>query len=113
MASFASSATTGSAHKHAWTKKLIFDFLQTALSLRSLNPPSLRSILFLVVLFLHNLLYIIFQTYLWTVERNLDTDLDCEEVFTDEHKTEKMKVDKGAGKRRHSLAATLHFLHLK
>ena len=52
-----------------------------------------------------------FQTYLWTVERNLDTLLDYQEASAEEHKTEKTKVDKGEGKRRHSLAATLNFLH--
>merc|ERR1719483_1461781 len=52
------------------------------------------------------------EVYLWTVERNLDTDLDCQEASAVEHKTDKSKskVEKGAGRRRHSLA---NFLHLK
>ena len=53
-----------------------------------------------------------FQAYMWTVERNLDTDLDFQEASVEEHKAAKTKdkVEKGAGKRRHSLA---NFLHLK
>ena len=49
------------------------------------------------------------QSYLWTMERNLDIDLDCQEDFAEEDKTEKERNEKGAGKRRHSLA---NFLHL-
>ena len=55
------------------------------------------------------------KAYLWTIERNLDADLDCKEASSEEHKAEKTKdkVEKGAGKRRHSLAAGLNFLHFK
>ena len=56
--------------------------------------------------------FCMFQAYMWTVERNLDTDLDFQEASVEEHKAAKTKdkVEKGAGKRRHSLA---NFLHLK
>ena len=43
------------------------------------------------------------------MERNLDIDLDCQEDFAEEDKTEKEREEKGAGKRRHSLA---NFLNL-
>jgi len=60
------------------------------------------------------------ECYLWTVERNLDADLEFLEMEPDtaqqvEHKSNKTKADKESsrgGKRRHSLAATLNFLHL-
>jgi hypothetical protein len=45
------------------------------------------------------------------MERNIDIDIDCHEASA-EDKVEKNKKDKGSGKRRHSLAATLNFLHL-
>ena len=43
------------------------------------------------------------------MERNLDIDLDCQENSAEEDKAEKERNEKGAGKRRHSLA---NFLHL-
>merc|ERR1712079_48835 len=60
------------------------------------------------------------ECYLWTVERNLDADLDFIEVEAHkeqqaEAKNKSKSSDKdggGGGKRRHSLAATLNFLHL-
>ena len=57
------------------------------------------------------MLLLLLQCYLWTLERNLDTDIDCEEA-SEGQEMEKTKVEKGGGKRRHSLAATLNFLHL-
>ena len=49
------------------------------------------------------------------MERNLDTDLDFLDLSPSgrKGKPDKSKADKTAGgKRRHSLAATLNFLHL-
>ena len=42
---------------------------------------------------------------------NLDTVIDCREA-SEEEEMEKTNVEKGTGKRRHSMAATLNFLHL-
>merc|ERR1711936_828880 len=58
------------------------------------------------------------QEYLWTLERNLDADIQFqEEVLADRKGSEGStgKVRKGKesnGKRRHSLSAKLSFLHL-
>merc|ERR1712037_426866 len=59
------------------------------------------------------------QEYLWTLERNLDADIQFqEEVLTDRKGSEGSgagKARKGKesnGKRRHSLSAKLSFLHL-
>ena len=45
------------------------------------------------------------------MERNLDADINCDEA-SEEPDAGNSKVEKGAGKRRHSLSATLNFLHL-
>merc|ERR1711976_989113 len=59
------------------------------------------------------------ECYLWTVERNLDADLDFVEVeppreveSKNKYKGDKENGSGYKGKRRHSLAATLNFLHL-
>ena len=54
---------------------------------------------------------ILFQCYLWTMERNLDTDTEYQEA-SEEPETVKTKVEKVKEKRRHSLSTTLNFLHL-
>ena len=54
-----------------------------------------------------------FQAYLWTMERNLDIDLDSQEASANGDKAEEEeRKSSGMGRRnrRHSLA---NFLHLK
>ena len=68
------------------------------------------AVLIMCILSDHTALYNMFQSCLWTMERNMDNDVDCQEE-ADNHV--EAKIEKTGGKRRHSLSTTLNFLHLK